>query len=1541
MPKPARHDGPARIGRFTILDRIGAGAMGELFLAWDPQLDRKLAIKLVHARASGPAAEQRLRLEAKAIAQLSHPNVVQVFEVGSHASRVYVAMEFVEGSSLRDWLAALTLDGNERVRAILDCFVAAGRGLEAVHGAGLVHRDFKPSNVVVGEDGRVRIIDFGLASELDDDEADRPGGPSTPVDVERVRKLSDSTLTDTGVLLGTPRYMAPEQWRGRPGDPRSDQFGYCVALFEALYGAHPFERADVDFAEAIARGALEFPVRRPELVPARVREALARGLSVDPSQRFASMTELLEIVAPPVTSGRRVLAAAVALTLALAAAVALALIVLPESRETGTSLLADTRREAQATCDLVRVEQRVADLDAQGQHTEADATFAAYAELSDYAGTEALGRGWLNHAARLAARGDADAELDAYGAAYLSAAPDTQREALFGLARVFARTRQWSQLGAALDTIEALADPLDEAASAQLLRMRVIEMVSRRELADAAQALRDAGPHSERAIHPALRAAIVELARITPTEHELDGYELRLAAMPGLDLDEDGVGELLVHHPDRAQLTVLGSATASLDAVATIELPRAADGLQILANADDPMLALRFGPRVSLHRVSLLDGAPTLTQSFEFDQGGAWPSRWTSGDLDGDGHTEAYASLTSKRRLLVAEPASEPPWLHADPHPATTAANSVPYDLVVGDLDGDARSELAVAVGEWSAYDLRVLGRLGDASALASAGTNSPPVLELLGRRKLGTVSSLALLDAPTGPGKWIAVGVSTIYPSRRVFPNPPANGVAGVYVFAWTGEALEQVAFVDIPAPDLIYAGDFNADGLADLALAGHSYGQFEATLLVQTTPGVFEAMMLVELWPVGVIDRDHDGDDELLVLDTSGRQSVSGNPTGRLYVLGSGQGQLPRLATPEPTADQVLTPQVDDAVGASIARAQDLATIGLSLRAAAELRKLARVADPELAAHLQVRAAQLLEAQGHRLEAAQLYQQASTDAQLLGARAGLARRESMRLYDQVHRFRAAADMAASALELEPNDAALQAERARLEALATDDPQLVFDFDAPLDGGWIVDPLAVRRRGGRLELTFGGSEQGVVARRELEWIGGRLALEVDLEIERIEWSSEINIELRPLDGQGDGPPRTNLHVGAATRGGGGLYRLSLRCAAQNQPEPGVQGYPIDQLHAELPESQRRFELRAERVPGQTWCTADGAGVHVETPLPDPGLAPGRYELLIHGSKVEPWGRATASIDRIVITGGRDVVDPRPSSRADDIARELAEGHMEAALAALDDPSRPLELDPRDRALLSFIALDELGQPEQRELALSTAIGGCHDDERSELLVGRLLRERPEHLGADLRRLCGADDYFVALVEVWGNAIYQHPESATVGRVLTTQTAGLERWQPRDAVDRPAVLTLLCARARARLWLDTPGPNRADLERAVELGDQWLAEGLAEGLVEGGEIETVAQTKLETQLGWCRVDLAAERLDRGEADGAIETLRETLRRSPTPEVLADMLTIDPRFVSLRERAAWRELIEPARAGGRRSGQTTLETQPVDLPPTHR
>ncbi|MCY1068352.1 serine/threonine protein kinase [Nannocystis sp. RBIL2] len=283
---------PAKIGRFTVLRQIGAGGMSVVYAAYDERLDRRIAVKLLR---SGESSDNQARLlrEAQAMARLSHPNVVAVHEVGAWEQQVYVAMEFVRGPNLREWLQAVPRD----IREIREVFVAAGRGLAAAHHAGLVHRDFKPANVLVGDDGRVRVGDFGLVRHAGDEPQDGPA-PAPVLAASLVQagapvELS-TTLTQTGAILGTPAYMSPEQHLGRPVDARSDQFSFCVALYEALYGAPPFAGRDLfELVRRVLAGAVS-PVPEDSKVPAWLRRAILRGLAVDPAARWPSIDDLLD-----------------------------------------------------------------------------------------------------------------------------------------------------------------------------------------------------------------------------------------------------------------------------------------------------------------------------------------------------------------------------------------------------------------------------------------------------------------------------------------------------------------------------------------------------------------------------------------------------------------------------------------------------------------------------------------------------------------------------------------------------------------------------------------------------------------------------------------------------------------------------------------------------------------------------------------------------------------------------------------------------------------------------------------------------------------------------------------------------------------------------------------------------------------------------------------------------------------------------------------------------------------------------------------------
>jgi tetratricopeptide (TPR) repeat protein/tRNA A-37 threonylcarbamoyl transferase component Bud32 len=301
------------IARYRVLDVIGSGAMGTVYAVYDPVLDRRVALKLVRGRVVSDETRERVLREAQAMARLAHPNVIAVHDAGIFGEEVFIAMELVEGRNLSRWLAETA----PTLPAILDVFMQAGRGLSAAHRAGLVHRDFKPDNVLVGNDGLVRVGDFGLA---------RIEGASTaPASTEKSASLSlTRTLTRTGMLLGTPAYMPLEQLEGRWADARSDQFAFCVALYQAVYGERPYH-ADtlVGLTAAVAAGNVR-PAPRGTRVPARLREVLLRGLAASPDDRFASIDALLTALARDPQKTRLAWAGAALLSLFVVAGVVVA-----------------------------------------------------------------------------------------------------------------------------------------------------------------------------------------------------------------------------------------------------------------------------------------------------------------------------------------------------------------------------------------------------------------------------------------------------------------------------------------------------------------------------------------------------------------------------------------------------------------------------------------------------------------------------------------------------------------------------------------------------------------------------------------------------------------------------------------------------------------------------------------------------------------------------------------------------------------------------------------------------------------------------------------------------------------------------------------------------------------------------------------------------------------------------------------------------------------------------------------------------------------
>ena len=334
-----------QIGRYLIEQQLGAGGMGVVFSAHDPQLDRKVAIKLLHAGPSAPDLAARLAREAIALAKLAHPNVVAVHDFGEVEGRVFVAMQYIDGTTLGPAVAAKKGDW----RGIVSLFVPAGRGLAAAHEAGLVHRDIKPGNILVDSHGGVHVTDFGLARLADD----TPSGEAS-IDALAVTTLSAEShhptgvgashttgrsilttpMTEAGVAIGTPAYMAPEQFLGRKITARTDQFSFCVALWEALHGQHPFlipkpgetaAAARIRLADGVIAGDVVPPPASAK-VPRWLTRAVRRGLEPDPAKRWPDMGALLAAITPRVHRSPAVIAA-VALAAAAGGAAIVALAV--------------------------------------------------------------------------------------------------------------------------------------------------------------------------------------------------------------------------------------------------------------------------------------------------------------------------------------------------------------------------------------------------------------------------------------------------------------------------------------------------------------------------------------------------------------------------------------------------------------------------------------------------------------------------------------------------------------------------------------------------------------------------------------------------------------------------------------------------------------------------------------------------------------------------------------------------------------------------------------------------------------------------------------------------------------------------------------------------------------------------------------------------------------------------------------------------------------------------------------------------------------
>ncbi|KIG17274.1 High-affnity carbon uptake protein Hat/HatR [Enhygromyxa salina] len=374
-----------KIGRYRIERRLGFGGMGEVYLAHDEDLSRKLAIKRVLDAKQTEVGHARLRREAQALARLSHPNVVQIYDIGEHEQCIFLAMEYIDGETLGAWLDAEPRPWS----AVVQQFVAAGRGLAAAHEAGLVHRDFKPDNVLLSADGRVRVADFGLA--LGDEQPWLSRGITDHEDLAEAPISARASNVSVGVR-GTIRYMPLEQLRDEAVDARSDQFSFCVALYEALWGAPPFPFASSrDRLQALERGVpLPPPPTAGARPPARYWRVIRRGLNKEPDKRWPTMAALLSALDDRARRRRRA-----AWIGSVGAALVLAAGALVVGREGQLDPCAAVERELEGTWDAPRraaLERQLGAIDAGHAQASRERVFA---------GLDRWSQGWVGERERV------------------------------------------------------------------------------------------------------------------------------------------------------------------------------------------------------------------------------------------------------------------------------------------------------------------------------------------------------------------------------------------------------------------------------------------------------------------------------------------------------------------------------------------------------------------------------------------------------------------------------------------------------------------------------------------------------------------------------------------------------------------------------------------------------------------------------------------------------------------------------------------------------------------------------------------------------------------------------------------------------------------------------------------------------------------------------------------------------------------------------------------------------------------------------------
>ena len=1441
-PPDAPPEAPAlQIGRYRVLDRLGSGGMGVVYAAYDPELDRTVAIKLIYGDSDARRlhrSQELLRREAQALAKLAHPNIVAIHDVGVHAGQVFVAMEFVVGRTMRQWWEQHDPDWQE----VLAAMVQAGRGIIAAHAAGLVHRDIKPDNLLIGDDGRVRVADFGIARHA-------PSAATiTPHPSAGGRDLA--TIGERGSMIGTPAYMPPEQHDGGEVGPHSDQFSFCVTLWEGLHGQRPFVGESAKLADIIRAGVPTRPDGAPEL-PAWLAQAVRRGLSPRFQDRWPSMQALLDVLALDFDA-RRTRRNWRILYTALAAVVGVALVLGGRSLQ---AIWARDAAERAAAARLVGVGESVERLLARDLRDEAEETLRAFVQEPELRDTPAAIDAWLLWADHMDARNDRAAAQAAVVEAYTALPPDDPREPAIALriAQQFRGAWKFAELAALGDQV-AQRWP-EQARTPAWARLRAEAALARADFAGfLAQTDTSATPaHAD--IAPIVRALGSATCLL---RDEILVFPTDWPGSPGREILTNQKDGITMRRMDPG-LTPVGP---RLDGVALLSARSHPRPLVRVPGGPAYLIAHSHPPANEMSLIELDHAGPReLLRWYEDGPGAA-----AAADLDGDGVRELYVGTTAyTRKLYRLDPDPTGAWQRRLAHLPTDATHSDINALTPGDFDGDGREELAAAVGAWRAYDVRIF----------AAGPDGE--LQIAARRRFGHVTRMAPLRAADGQTLLVLAKDETAHSKEAWPPDQPQGEAPGIHIVRRSGATIEQVAHFSWPeqahwlSPQHatgITVGDLDGDGLQDVMVALAPEGApFATSLVIRQLPDGFASAVLGGTTPLLIDNFDDDPADELLA-------TIRRGDMGETCLFGvTGE---PVAATPAPQLSAATPPLSDPMLTRAWTRAENLASFGLHGDAARALaRRITLAGDEADRRALRHRSAELYEAAGDAVQAGEHFEVLAHAGDSAAAVRAVANFEAaLRLPDALRVARLALHRdgvpAAPASELRQ---ALQ----RLTAIEQREARVELRFDGPLGPAWqIHEPLALRVDPVHSELIVeANADMRTLASLPIILTGEPLTLEFDVDIDRAEWGSGIAVSLRSVEGD-----QLVAELGVGSGGGGGYLGRNDNFASV---------WAFGAWETPDPAERSTHRMRALFLPAHGRMQAEERGSHpdeIHRKLEHP-LRPGPHTLLLKA----PGNRDTATqqirgrIRRIALLGARPAAPAAPATTHANLARALASGAWHTALAIADD-------DSAETRLWRGTALAELGRNAEA-LAAFASIDPTDPQLRRQL--AQLLRTRLTTFAPLLRPALGPRYPALLLAALQKGGEYDDDELAAMRLTATLDLEGLPT--ASDAAGQATMAALLAL--RAGVWSDAAklAQAEADYTAAAALFERSLP----------------TSDTADADLATIELRLAELAVQRGRVDDAIAAASRALRRATDPAWMAERLQIspamrplltDPRFQAL-------------------------------------